>query len=132
MTPMTWNQFREEQGRYLTLGFGPTLIPPHPVESSGNRGSTLISFRGMMPFRIKGFLLHECEGLDHVWINDLKTHKNSVLLSSNPVPARSLLKLAEQLRYEDLHVDHWIALSVTNIGSKELIFGGLFYGTTPQ
>jgi hypothetical protein len=125
-----------KEGDLLVLGFGPVVLKPLPpflpmTAEAKKEAVRVLECRAVMPFNLKG-LLFECAALSDIWVQNLLFSKNSVLLSESPVPATSLLEIAERLRYEPLRVNDLIELSVMNVGHKELVFGGLFYGTAPQ
>jgi hypothetical protein len=92
---------------------------------------TLIaSMQPQLPFRAQGVLF--CgDMLERVWVNDIKVGKNSMLLSSNPVPAHSVDRLRE-IDIDTCNVGQLMTISVSNYAEKNLFFGGLLYGTALQ
>ena len=133
--------------RYGAVGFGPVLLEPVPREmleaynkDSGKRTDLppwmhlIETMKGnpQLPMTIEGFRL-ECEALEDIWVHDIKFHKNSILMSNNPVPAKGLIETPELLDFgtELITPGQWIHIAVVNMGLEKVMFGGLFYGVLP-
>jgi len=65
-----------------------------------------------------------------LYIHDLKFGKNSILLSSNPVPASALHE--QEFEWPTINVGQQILLSVANFGDKEIVLGGMLVGEAAQ
>ena len=92
--------------------------------------TVIFAMQPQLPFRAEGVMF--CgDHLDRIWVHDIKVGKNSMLLSSNSVPAQCVDKL-RHIDIDTCNVGQQMTVSVSNFAEKDLLFGGMFYGTALQ